>query len=199
MEKFTVLTGSAVPLLRRNIDTDTIIPIDKMIRGDRHSLGRFAFHAWRYLADGSENPDFVLNQPDYRDARILIAGENFGCGSSREGAVWAIKGLGIRCVIAPSFGGIFQANCFQNGVLPVVLPPDRVRELAAQATGRFTVDLEASVIRPPNGDAVPFQVDPARRHALLHGLDDIAMTLRHEAEIAAYQREDRERRPWIYL
>lgn len=199
MEKFTTLTGTAVPMLRQNIDTDTIIPIDKMIMGDRHSLGPVAFFAWRYLADGSENPDFVLNQPRFREAAILLAGENFGCGSSREGAVWAIKGLGIRCVIAPSFGGIFQANCFQNSVLPVVLPPEQIEAFAGQATGTFTVDLEASVIRDPAGDVVPFRVDPARRHALLHGLDDIATTLQHEPEIAAFQREDRKRRPWIYL
>ncbi len=203
MEKFTVVRGTAAPLMRQNVDTDIIIPIDKMIMGDRHSLGRFAFHAWRTRPDGSEDPDFVLNQAGHRDARILLAGANFGCGSSREGAVWAIQGRGIRCVIAPSFGAIFFDNCFQNGLLPVVLAAERMQALAEQAAAapksRFTVDLERCRITAPNGEDVAFEVDPTRREALLQGLDDMALTLSREPEIAAFQDADRARRPWVYL
>ncbi len=203
MEKFTVLTATAAPLMRVNVDTDVIIPIDKMIMGDRDSLGPFAFHAWRTRADGSEDPDFVLNQPPYRQARILLAGDNFGCGSSREGAVWAIRGMGFRCVIAPGFGPIFFDNCFQNGVLPVVLPEATVAAFAAQATATpeapFTVDLERCRITAPDGREVRFEVDPLRRQGLLQGLDDITLTLRRESEIAAFQEADRARRPWVYL
>ncbi|MFQ5954604.1 MAG: 3-isopropylmalate dehydratase small subunit [Kiloniellales bacterium] len=203
MEKFTILRGVAAPLMRRNVDTDVIIPIDKMIQGDRETLGRSAFYAWRTRADGSEDPDFVLNQRPYRDAKILLAGDNFGCGSSREGAVWAIQGMGIRCVIAPSFGAIFFNNCFQNGALPVVLPSATVEAFAAQATATpeapFTVDLGRCRITAPNGEEVAFEVDPVRRQALLEGLDDIALTLRRDSEIAAFQEADRARRPWVYL
>ncbi len=203
MEKFTVLTATAAPLMRVNVDTDVIIPIDKMIQGDRETLGPFAFHAWRYLPDGAENPDFVLNQPPYRQARILLAGDNFGCGSSREGAVWAIRGMGFRCVIAPGFGPIFFDNSFQNVVLPVVLPEATVAAFAAQATATpeapFTVDLERCRITAPDGREVPFEVDPLRRQGLLQGLDDITLTLRRESEIAAFQEADRARRPWVYL
>ncbi len=203
MDKVTVVTGVAVPLMRQNVDTDVIIPMDKMLMGDRDSLGRFAFHAWRRRADGTDDPDFVLNQEPYRDAKILLAGANFGCGSSREPAVWAILGLGIRCVIAPSFGAIFFDNCFANALLPVVLPADRVAALAEQATANpgaaFTVDLSRCRVTTPDGEEVAFAVDRRRREALLQGLDEITLTLRREPEIAAFQEADRKRRPWVYL
>ena len=203
MEKVTVVKGVAAPLMRQNVDTDVIIPMDKMLMGDRDSLGRFAFHAWRRRADGTDDPDFVLNQDPYRDAKILLAGANFGCGSSREPAVWAILGLGIRCVIAPSFGAIFFNNCFANALLPVVLPADRVAAFAEQATANpgaaFTVDLQRCRVTTPDGEEVAFAVDRRRREALLQGLDEITLTLRREPEIAAFQKADRVRRPWVYL
>ncbi len=198
-----MVTGVAVPLMRQNVDTDVIIPMEKMLMGDRDSLGRFAFHAWRRRADGTDDPDFVLNRDAYRDAKILLAGANFGCGSSREPAVWAILGLGIRCVIAPSFGAIFFNNCFANALLPVVLPADRVAAFAEQAAATpgaiFSVDLERCRVTAPDGEEVAFAVDRRRREALLQGLDEIASTLRREPEIAAFQAADRRRRPWVYL
>ena len=201
MERFTKLTGVAVPLMRANIDTDVIIPIDRMIGHDRKDLGRFAFEALRYLDRKEENPDFVLNRR--RGAKILIAGPNFGCGSSREGAVWALWEYGIRCVIAPSFGDIFFNNCFKNGLLPIVLPAARVEELARQVAAApepalLTVDLERRVIQTADGGEVAFEVAAAEREALLAGLDPIGMTLTRERDIAAFQARDRERRPWIY-
>ncbi len=203
MEKFTRLTGVAAALERRNVDTDVIIRIERMFESSREEMGRWAFEALRYLEDGGENPDFVLNRPAFRQASILIAGDNFGCGSSREGAVWAIRGLGFRCVIAPGFGPIFFDNCFQNGVLPVVLPEATVEAFAAQATATpeapFSVDLERCRITAPDGREVAFEVDPLRRQGLLQGLDDITLTLRRESEIAAFQEADRARRPWVYL
>ncbi len=203
MEKVTVVKGVAVPLMSQNVDTDVIIPMDKMLMGDRDQLGRFAFHAWRRRADGTDDPDFVLNQDPYRDAKILLAGANFGCGSSREPAVWAIHGLGIRCVIGPSFGAIFFNNCFANALLPVVLPADRVAAFAERATANpgaaFTVDLPRCRVTTPDGDEVAFAVDRRRREALLQGLDEITLTLRREPEIAAFQAADRRRRPWVYL
>lgn len=203
MDRFTIVKGVAAPLMRQNVDTDVIIPVDKMIQGDRDSVGRYAFHAWRTRPDGTEDPDFVLNREPYRDAKILLAGANFGCGSSREPAVWAIQGLGIRCVIAPGFGAIFFDNCFANGLLPVVLPADRVAAFAEQAVATpgasFTVDLTRCRITAPDGEEVAFSVDPRRREALLQGLDEIALTLRREPEIAAFQQADRRRRPWVYL
>ncbi len=203
MEKVTVVKGVAVPLMRQNVDTDVIIPMDKMLMGDRDSLGQFAFHAWRRRADGTHDPDFVLNREAYRDARILLAGANFGCGSSREPAVWAILGMGIRCVIAPSFGAIFFDNCFANALLPVVLPADRVAAFAEQAAANpgavFSVDLQRCRVTAPDGEEVAFAVDRRRREALLQGLDEITLTLRREPEIAAFQAADRKRRPWVYL
>jgi 3-isopropylmalate/(R)-2-methylmalate dehydratase small subunit len=202
MEKFTRLTAVAAPLLQRNVDTDVIIRIERLITLDRKELGPHAFAPLRYRADGSENPDFVLNRAPYRDAKILIAGENFGCGSSREGAVWALWGMGLRSVIAPSYGDIFFNNCFQNGLLPIVLDATTVERLAAlvEAAPRkpLTVDLDACVIQTPAGERIPFAVDPGRRAALLAGLDEIGQTLQRDSEIAAFQARDRQSRPWIY-
>ncbi len=203
MEKFTRLTGIAAPLMRPNIDTDVIIPIDDCVSVPRAEQGRCAFRAWRYLADGSDNPDFVLNREPFRNAVILIAGINFGCGSSREPAVWALMGLGIRAIIAPSFGDIFYNNCFQNGVLPIMLPEETVRTIAAEVEAApdapITVDLENRVITNARGLRISFSIDGARRFALLEGLDEVGMTLKREAKIAAWQNSDRLRRPWVYI
>ena len=199
MEKFTTVTGPAAPLLRQNVDTDTIIPMQRMLDNEREALGQFALEPLRFLADGSENPDFPLHQPAYRGAPILITGRNFGCGSSRETAVWALQGMGIKVVIGSSFGDIFYNNCFKNGVLPIVLDETTVEALAAaSAAGPTSVDLAAGTIRPPNGQAIAFEVPPAQREALLEGLDEIDMTRRRINEIRSFQDRDRAARPWIY-
>lgn len=203
VERLAVVEGIAAPLPLANIDTDVIIRIERLAKMPRAELARFAFEALRYRGDGSEDPGFVLNRPPFRDARILVAGENFGCGSSREMAVWAIAGLGIRVVIAPSFGEIFFANCFQNGVLPVTLSPATVAGIARRleadpAAARMSVDLERCEIRTGWGETIPFAVEALRRRMLLEGADEVTLTLAREAEIAAFQARDRERRPWIY-
>ena len=206
MEKFTVLTAVAAPLLRPNINTDILIRIERLMYVPRGQLAKYCFEAWRYLPDGSEDPDFVLNKPAYRGAKILIGGPNFACGSSREAAVWSLWDLGFRCVIAPSFGDIFFNNCFPNGMLPIVLPADVVAELGEEAAhagegangAPFTIDLERQFILAPSGRQVPFTVDAARRRALLEGLDEIQMTLAQEDDITKFQVADRMRRPWIY-
>jgi 3-isopropylmalate/(R)-2-methylmalate dehydratase small subunit len=198
MEKFTTLTALAAYWPRPNVDTDVIIRVERCARVPKEELGRWAFEAVRYLPDGAEDPDFVLNRAPWRETKILVAGENFGCGSSREMAVWALAGMGLRCVIAPSFGEIFYGNCFQNGLLAIRLPADTVAQLGALAanpeTAIFTVDLERQTI---NG-AIPFEVEPLRRRMLLEGLDEIGLTLAREGEIAVFQAADRERRPWVY-
>lgn len=203
MEKFTRVTGIAAPLMRPNIDTDVIIPIDDCVSVPRAEQGRCAFRAWRYQADGSDNPDFVLNREPFRKPVILLAGINFGCGSSREPAVWALMGLGIRAIIAPSFGDIFYNNCFQNGVLAIMLPEETVRAIAAAAEAApdspMTVDLENCLITNARGMRFPFSLDEGRRSALLEGLDEIGMTLKREPRIASWQDSDRIRRPWIYV
>ena len=197
-EPFTLLRGIAAPLLVDDIDTDTITPMGRVLEGPR-ALVEYEFEPLRYLRDGRPNPDFVLNQPAYRNARILLCGQNFACGSSRETAVWAVAGLGIRCVVAPSFGDIFFSNCFKNGLLPIVLPRAEVEALAAEAAaGELTVDLERCEIATPSGRTLEFAVTPFRRRALLAGLDEIDSTLAREPEIAAFQARDRPARPWIY-
>jgi 3-isopropylmalate/(R)-2-methylmalate dehydratase small subunit len=203
MEKFTSVSAVAAPIMAANVNTDVIVRIERLIDLGRGELGPYAFEAWRYLPDGSPNPDFTLNQPRWHDAKILVCGDNFGCGSSREGAVWALACLGIRAVIGTSFGDIFANNCFQNGLLPVVLSADAVAELAreveASANGApTTVDLEAQEVVGPSGARYPFQVDPLRRRALLDGLDAIGATLAREAEISGFQARDRNERPWVY-
>jgi 3-isopropylmalate/(R)-2-methylmalate dehydratase small subunit len=199
MDAFTTLAARAAPLPLANVDTDVIIRIERLTKLSHDGLGRYAFESLRYLADGSENPDFVLNQPDFRGAPILVAGPNFGCGSSREGAVWALKNQGLRCVIASSFGDIFYDNCFQNGVLPVKLAAPSVDALMGLARSRiaFEVDLEERRIRA--GDfKVDFDIDPWRRDCLLQGLDGIEFTLRSRNEIVRWQLADRVLRPWVW-
>ena len=203
MEPFTVLKGVAAPLLRANINTDVIIRIERLRDLEKGDLGRYAFESWRYRRDGSQDPAFVLNRPPYREARIMIAGDNFACGSSREAAVWALQSFGIRCVIAPSFGPIFYNNCFQNGVLPVVVPAKVVADLAAeveatQGEGRVVVDLARCVVVSPGGKETPFTVDALLREGMLKGLDQIELTRAREPQIQAFQARDRERRPWLY-
>jgi 3-isopropylmalate/(R)-2-methylmalate dehydratase small subunit len=204
MEKFTALTAIAAPLMRQNVDTDVIIRIERLIGRNRKEMGPFCFEAWRFDAQGREIPDFLLNTEPYRQAKILLAGDNFGCGSSREGAVWALMGIGIRCVIAPSFGDIFHNNCHQNGVLPVVLPMPIIQTIADQVTADpvrnlVTVDLEHCNVIAPNGEQYVFSIDPMRRESLLNGLDEIGLSLLRESEIAAFQARDKQQRPWVYL
>jgi 3-isopropylmalate/(R)-2-methylmalate dehydratase small subunit len=204
MEKFTVLRAIAAPLLRDNIDTDIIIRIERLVgASSRSALGQHAFGAWRYRADGSEEPGFVLNREPYRRAQILLAGRNFGCGSSREGAVWALRQLGFCAVLAPSFGDIFFNNCFQNGVIPARLELTAIERLARQVEADpelnlVTVDLLRSVVIAPDGGETGFVIDQLRRQALIAGLDDIALTQKRADEIAAHETADRARRPWIY-
>jgi 3-isopropylmalate/(R)-2-methylmalate dehydratase small subunit len=202
MQKFTRVTGAAAPLMKANIDTDVIIPVKRLIGYQREQLGAFAFEAYRYRADGADNPDFVLNQPRYRDAKILVTAENFGCGSSREAAVWALAAFGFRCVISPGFGDIFTNNAFQNGLLLIRLPKEQVDRFAAElesgAAPTMTVDLERKIIVAPSGAETPFDIDSERRQALLEGRDEIGMTLMRDADIHAFQERDRALRPWIY-
>jgi 3-isopropylmalate/(R)-2-methylmalate dehydratase small subunit len=194
MEKFTVLTGVAAPLKMTNVDTDKIIPARFLKTIKRTGLGKDLFSTLRYDENGTEKPDFVLNQPKYRHAEILIAGENFGCGSSREHAPWALLDFGIRCVIAPSFADIFHGNCFKNGILPVVLPAEICEQLMADAAlgsnARITVDLERQVVVRPDGQEIHFEVDEFRKNCLLNGLDDIGLTLEHAPAIAAYEAKE---------
>jgi len=204
MEKFTRLTAIAAPYLRANIDTDTIIRGGRSALIPREELGRFLFEAVRLKPDGTEDPEFILNREPFRQAKILIGGDNFGCGSSRESAVWALTGAGFRCVIAPSFGGIFFGNCFQNGALAIQLPRDTVMRLgeailANPTHATLSVDLERQMLTDPKGAEIAFDYDPYRKQALLEGLDDIGMTLKLEHLIDRFQAEDRERRPWIHL
>lgn len=199
MEAFTTLTGRVAPLLQANLDTDVIIRVEHLTAPDQTRLGHFAFEALRYRPDGSENPDFTLNQPAYRGAPILLSGPNFGCGSSREGAVTAIQQMGVRCIIAPSFGDIFFSNCFQNGLLAIRLPEAEVAALAARLAhgGELTVDLERQVVVAGN-EVHRFEVERSRREALLEGLDDIGLTLKQMAAIRGFQAADRARRPWVW-
>ena len=192
MEPFVTHTGVAAPLDRVNVDTDQIIPKQFLKRIERTGFGRFLFFDWRFLEDGEPNPDFVLNRPGYAGASILVAGRNFGSGSSREHAPWALLDYGFRCVIAPSFADIFYSNCFQNGILPVSLSEDAVARLMAKAAERpgyaVTVDLDAQNVSDESGDvSESFEIDPFRRHSLMNGLDDIGLTLQHEDAIAAYE------------
>ena len=199
MQAFTTLTGRAAPLLMANVDTDVIIRIERLAGVPRAELGRYAFEVLRYRSDGSDDPEFVLNAPGFRGAPILLAGPNFGCGSSREAAVWALMGIGVRCVIAPSFGDIFYGNCVQNGVLPVVLDDTAVQAIAgiAQAGRAVTVDLVQQRVSAENVE-LPFTIDTLRREQLLAGLDAIDLAMRDRPAIEAWQQADRERRPWVW-
>jgi len=202
---FTQLTSVAAPILRSNIDTDVIIRIERLVGNSvRGTLGKWAFGSLRYLADGSENPEFILNREPYRQAEVLVTGPNFGCGSSREGAVWSLQELGIRALIGSSFGDIFFANCFQNGILPIVVDKAIVDGLAAeieatQGAGRIGIDLREQTITAPSGKQHRFEIVPRRRGGLLEGLDEVALTLRRDDEIRAFQAADRAARPWIHF
>ena len=202
---FTRLDAIAAPIMRSNIDTDVVIRIERLVGTSiRGTLGKWAFGSLRYLPDGSENPDFILNREPYRQAEILITGPNFGCGSSREGAVWSLQELGIRAIIGSGFGDIFFANCFQNGILPILVDKEIVDGLAAeventQGAGRVGVDLEEQTITSPSGKQHQFEIDPRRRAGLLRGLDEVALTLQRDNEIRAFQAADRNERPWIHF
>ena len=202
MDKFTVLEGVAAPLKMINVDTDMIIPKQFLKTIVRTGLGKSLFFEIRYDTEGNEIPDFVLNKPQYRNAKILVAGANFGCGSSREHAPWALLDFGIRCVIAPDFADIFHNNCFKNGVLPVRLPREVCEKLMEDArlgaNARITVDLERQVVVRPHGEEIPFTIDPLRRHLLLNGLDDIGQTLQHGAAIDRFEARQKAAQPWLY-
>ena len=201
MEKFEKITGVAAPMPLINIDTDMIIPKLFLKTIKRSGLGVHLFDEMRYNDDGSENPDFVLNQPAYRNAEILVAGDNFGCGSSREHAPWAIKDFGIKCVISTSFADIFFNNCFKNGILPVVLPQEQVdllmKDAEKGANARMTVDLEAQEITTSDGEVVKFDVDPFKKQCLLEGLDDIGLTMKKSESISGFESKMSEIRPWV--
>ena len=200
MDKFTTLTGVAAPMPMINVDTDMIIPKQYLKTIKRTGLGTALFSEMRYDDDGNERADFVLNQPAYREAKILVAGENFGCGSSREHAPWALLDFGIRCVISTSFADIFYNNCFKNGILPIVLPQADVDKLMDDAergaNAVISVDLENQEISGPDGGKIAFDVDPHRKHCLLNGLDDIGLTLEKAPSIDAYEAKAAEARPW---
>ena len=201
MDKFTTLTGIAAPMPLVNIDTDMIIPKGFLKTIKRSGLGVNLFDEMRYDRNGNENPDFVLNQPQYRQSEIIVAGDNFGCGSSREHAPWALEQYGFRAVIAPSFADIFFNNCFKNGLLPIVLPADVVERLFAEVLAqdgyRLTVDLEKQQVITPSGEALSFAVDALRRHRLLEGLDDIGETLLETDAIAAFEKAHLAKSPWL--
>ena len=201
MDKFTTLTGVAAPLPMINIDTDMIIPKQFLKTIKRTGLGVNLFDEMRYDDNGEEIPDFVLNQPQYRDAKILVAGDNFGCGSSREHAPWAIKDFGISCIIAPSFADIFYNNCFKNGILPIKLPQEQVDKLledaARGANATVTIDLEAQEIKGPDGGTISFEIEEFRKHCLIEGLDDIGLTMKKQDSIASFEEKLTAARPWI--
>ena len=202
MQKFTTLRGVAAPLPMINVDTDMIIPKQFLKTIKRTGLGKNLFDELRYETDGREKPDFVLNQPAYRKAQILVAGENFGCGSSREHAPWALEDYGFRAIIAPSFADIFYNNCFKNGILPIRLPQSDVDLLMDDAkrgsNAIVTIDLEKQEITGPDGGLVHFDLEPFRKHCLLNGLDDIGLTLEKAGDIDSFEQRDRLTRPWLY-
>jgi 3-isopropylmalate/(R)-2-methylmalate dehydratase small subunit len=201
MDKFTTLTAVAAPMPRINIDTDAIIPKQYLKTIQRHGLGKGLFSEWRYKDDGSDNPDFVLNKPAYKDAKIIVAGDNFGCGSSREHAPWALKDYGITCVISTSFADIFYTNCFQNGLLPAIVKPEDLEKLmddaARGANATLTIDLEKQEIYGPDGGVVTFEIDPFKKHCLLNGLDGIGLTMEKADAIATFETKHQAERPWV--
>ena len=211
MEKFETLSGIVMPLDRPNVDTDAIIPKQFLKSIKRSGFGPNLFDAWRYLDQGEPgkdntgrplNPDFVLNQPRYQGAQILLARENFGCGSSREHAPWALLDYGFRVIIAPSFADIFYNNCFKNGILPIILPAEVVDQLFKQVEAEegysLTVDLGAQTITKPDGEVITFEIDTFRKHRLLNGLDDIGLTLEHVDDIRAYEEKRKQEAPWLF-
>jgi 3-isopropylmalate/(R)-2-methylmalate dehydratase small subunit len=201
MQKFTTLTGVAAPFALINVDTDMIIPKQFLKTIKRTGLGKSLFHELRYDENGNEKPDFVLNRPAYRRAQILVAGENFGCGSSREHAPWALLDFGIRCVIAPSFADIFYNNCFKNGILPIVVSAENLKKLMDDAergaNATLTIDLPLQEIRGPDGGIIRFDIEPFRKHCLINGLDDIGLTMEKAADIETYEKRQSESRPWL--
>ncbi|HML14628.1 MAG TPA: 3-isopropylmalate dehydratase small subunit [Xanthobacteraceae bacterium] len=201
MDKFTVLEGVAAPLPMINVDTDKVIPKQYLKTIERTGLGKGLFAELRFNADGSENPDFVLNKPAYRNAKIIVAGDNFGCGSSREHAPWALLDYGIRCVISTSFADIFYNNCFKNGILPIKVSPEDLEKLFDDAergaNATLTVDLEKQEIRGPDGGRVRFDIDPFRKHCLLNGLDDIGITMVKADKITDHEKKAKAARPWM--
>ncbi len=201
MEKFEKLTGIAAPMPLVNIDTDMIIPKVFLKSIARTGFGKNLFDEMRFNRDGTEIPDFVLNKPQYRNAEILVAGDNFGCGSSREHAPWAIADFGIKCVVSTSFADIFFNNCFKNGILPIVLPQEQVDVLMADAekgeNARMTVDLEAQEITTSDGEVISFEVDAFKKHCLLEGLDDIGLTMEKKSSIDAFEAQASQARPWV--
>jgi 3-isopropylmalate/(R)-2-methylmalate dehydratase small subunit len=202
MEKFDTLSGVAAPLDMMNIDTDMIIPKLHLRTIKRTGLGKVVFDELRFHTDGSEKPDFILNQEPYRQAKILIAGDNFGCGSSREHAPWALLDYGIRCIISTSFADIFYNNCFKNGILPIAVSRAELDTLMADAADRdnpvFTVDLDAKTVTRPQGESIRFNIDDFRRDCLLNGLDDIGLTLQNVDKIDAFEAVQRQQQPWLY-
>ena len=202
MDKFTQLSGIAAPLRMINVDTDIIIPKQFLKTIKRSGLGVHAFHDIRYNEDGSEREDFPMNKPAYKGATILLTGENFGCGSSREHAPWAILDMGIKCIIAPSFADIFYNNSFKNGILPIALPQEQVDQLMNEAEANpdapLEIDLEKQTIKRGNVLSFDFEIDPARKHSLLNGLDDIGLTLEKKAHITQFENKDKEKRSWLY-
>lgn len=201
MDKFTTLTGVAAPLSMVNVDTDMIIPARFLKTIKRTGLGAGLFYTLRFDEKGDERPDFVLNKVAYRDAKILVAGNNFGCGSSREHAPWALDDFGIRCVIAPEFADIFYNNSFKNGMLLIKLPQEQVNQLT-EAAGRganatMTVDLEAQEITGPDGEVIKFEIDAFKKHCLLNGLDDIGLTMEKEDKIASFEEKHKATQPWL--
>lgn len=201
MDKFETLTGIAAPMPLVNVDTDMIIPKQFLKTIKRSGLGVNLFDEMRYDRQGNEIPDFVLNQPQYREAEILVAGDNFGCGSSREHAPWAIKDFGIRAIIAPSYADIFYNNCFKNGIIPIVLPQEQVdilmKDAEKGANARMTIDLEAQTVTSSDGEVFSFEVDSFKKHCLMNGLDDIGLTLEKSASIAEFETTAAQARPWV--
>ena len=201
MEKFTKLSAVAAPLPMINVDTDMIIPKQLLTTIERTGLGKALFYEMRYDENGNEIEDFVLNRPAYRDAKILVAGDNFGCGSSREHAPWALLDFGIRCVIAPDFADIFYNNCFKNGILPIKLAQEEVDKLMDDANrganAVISIDLEAQEIRGPDGGVIKFDIDPFRKDCLINGLDDIGLTLKKDSAISSYEDKVAQDRPWL--
>ncbi|MCD6074603.1 MAG: 3-isopropylmalate dehydratase, small subunit [Rhodospirillales bacterium] len=201
MEKFNSLTGVAAPLPMVNIDTDMIIPARFLKSIKRDGFGPSLFYTLRYDEQGKERPDFILNQPAYRKAQILVTGTNFGCGSSREHAPWALDNFGIRCVIAPDFADIFYNNAFKNGMLLIRLPQEQIDQLTKDAengaNATFTVDLESQEITRPDGGKIKFDIDPFKKHCLLNGLDDIGLTLQKDKKIASYEEKMKVAQPWL--
>ena len=201
MEKFNIHQGLVAPLDRANVDTDAIIPKQYLKAITRAGMKAGLFFEWRTKSDGTENPDFVLNKPAYKNAKVLVAGANFGCGSSREHAPWALLDFGIRCVIAPSYGDIFFNNCFKNGMLPIALPQADVDKLMQDAekgaNAVVSIDLEKQEITRPDGGVVKFDIDPFRKYCLLNGFDDIGLTLRQKDKIDTYEAERKRAMPWL--